>query len=260
MARGVGVRGRRRRRWCRRDARRRAAPQVGVGDEDRERADGARRLRGRGHRARRRARPARGDAAAPALARLGDLPGLRRRRRSPRGPSYLLQPGHRARRRASRAGDRPVVRAGAQRPRTRAARHGGHPAPGFPGARDGRPDRRPRGAGPGVARAATPAAAGRRVGLDARLPRSRRGPAGVRPSDPERLGPRVRDPRPQVPALDRARKLPGDLRALRSVRSFLWVDPSAGLACVSLSDRAFGEWAIEAWPPLSSKVLAAYGH
>ncbi len=41
--------------------------------------------------------------------------------------------------------------------------------------------------------------------------------------------------------------------------SFLWVDRAAGLACASLSNRAFGPWAVEAWPPLSSKVLAEYG-
>ncbi|WP_040157110.1 serine hydrolase domain-containing protein [Mobilicoccus massiliensis] len=40
--------------------------------------------------------------------------------------------------------------------------------------------------------------------------------------------------------------------------SFLWVDPDAGVACVSLSDTKFGEWAVTAWPPLSSAVLAEY--
>ncbi|MDQ2845073.1 MAG: beta-lactamase family protein [Actinomycetota bacterium] len=40
--------------------------------------------------------------------------------------------------------------------------------------------------------------------------------------------------------------------------SFLWVDPVMNLACVSLCDRAFGEWATTAWPQLSSAVLAAY--
>lgn len=41
--------------------------------------------------------------------------------------------------------------------------------------------------------------------------------------------------------------------------SFLWVDPDARLACVSLSDTAFGVWASQAWPELCSQVLAAYG-
>ena len=37
--------------------------------------------------------------------------------------------------------------------------------------------------------------------------------------------------------------------------TFLWVDPDAGLACACLTDRDFGEWAIEAWPRLSDAVL-----
>ena len=41
--------------------------------------------------------------------------------------------------------------------------------------------------------------------------------------------------------------------------SFLWVDPEAQLACVSLCDTAFGAWAADAWPPLSTAVLAAHG-
>ena len=40
--------------------------------------------------------------------------------------------------------------------------------------------------------------------------------------------------------------------------SFLWVDPAAGLACVSLADRPFGPWAAAAWPALSSDVLTAF--
>lgn len=40
--------------------------------------------------------------------------------------------------------------------------------------------------------------------------------------------------------------------------SFCWVDPDAGVACVSLSDTPFGEWAAKAWPLLSSSVLAEY--
>jgi len=41
--------------------------------------------------------------------------------------------------------------------------------------------------------------------------------------------------------------------------SFLWVDPDAGLACVALADRDFGDWARQAWPRLSDDLLAAYG-
>jgi CubicO group peptidase (beta-lactamase class C family) len=41
--------------------------------------------------------------------------------------------------------------------------------------------------------------------------------------------------------------------------SFVWVDPEAGLACASLADRQFGQWAKDAWPPLSDAVLAELG-
>ena len=41
--------------------------------------------------------------------------------------------------------------------------------------------------------------------------------------------------------------------------SFLWVDPEAGLATVVLTDRDFGRWALEAWPPFSDAVLERYG-
>ncbi|MBT2398812.1 serine hydrolase [Streptomyces sp. ISL-100] len=41
--------------------------------------------------------------------------------------------------------------------------------------------------------------------------------------------------------------------------TFLWVDPDAGLACVALTDRAFGPWAVEVWPPFTDAVLAEFG-
>ncbi|WP_060915720.1 serine hydrolase domain-containing protein [Microbacterium oleivorans] len=39
--------------------------------------------------------------------------------------------------------------------------------------------------------------------------------------------------------------------------TFLWVDPRAGAALVALTDRPFGPWAAEAWPPFSDGVLDA---
>jgi CubicO group peptidase (beta-lactamase class C family) len=39
--------------------------------------------------------------------------------------------------------------------------------------------------------------------------------------------------------------------------TFLWVDPEPGLALACLTDRAFGPWALDAWPPFSDAVLAA---
>lgn len=38
--------------------------------------------------------------------------------------------------------------------------------------------------------------------------------------------------------------------------TFLWVDPTAGLACIALTDRDFGPWAAEVWPALTDAVLA----
>ena len=39
--------------------------------------------------------------------------------------------------------------------------------------------------------------------------------------------------------------------------TFLWVDPRARLATIALTDRDFGPWAAEVWPPFSDGVLAA---
>lgn len=40
--------------------------------------------------------------------------------------------------------------------------------------------------------------------------------------------------------------------------TFLWVDPEAQLACVSVSDTPFGPWAADRWPRLSAAVLEDY--
>lgn len=40
--------------------------------------------------------------------------------------------------------------------------------------------------------------------------------------------------------------------------TFLWVDRNAGIACVALTDRNFGEWAAEAWPTFSDAVLTEH--
>lgn len=41
--------------------------------------------------------------------------------------------------------------------------------------------------------------------------------------------------------------------------TFVWVDPAVGVACVVLTDRAFGDWAVEVWPGFSDRVRATYG-
>lgn len=41
--------------------------------------------------------------------------------------------------------------------------------------------------------------------------------------------------------------------------TFLWVDPAAKLACVALTDKDFGPWAVAAWTPFTDAVLAEFG-
>jgi CubicO group peptidase (beta-lactamase class C family) len=41
--------------------------------------------------------------------------------------------------------------------------------------------------------------------------------------------------------------------------TFLWVDPEARVACACLTDREFGDWALEVWPALADAVLAERG-
>ncbi len=38
--------------------------------------------------------------------------------------------------------------------------------------------------------------------------------------------------------------------------TFFWVDPTIDGFCVALTDRDFGPWAIEAWPPFADRVAA----
>jgi CubicO group peptidase (beta-lactamase class C family) len=40
--------------------------------------------------------------------------------------------------------------------------------------------------------------------------------------------------------------------------TFLWTDPEADLTCVVVTDREFDAWAVDAWPPFSDAVRAAY--
>lgn len=40
--------------------------------------------------------------------------------------------------------------------------------------------------------------------------------------------------------------------------TMLWIDPVAQLSCIALSDRTFGDWALDLWPAFSDGVRAAY--
>jgi CubicO group peptidase (beta-lactamase class C family) len=52
-----------------------------------------------------------------------------------------------------------------------------------------------------------------------------------------------------------ARNAPSTFGHFGRSGTFLWVDPEAGVALGVLTDRRFGDWAIEAWPRLSDAVL-----
>jgi CubicO group peptidase (beta-lactamase class C family) len=54
-----------------------------------------------------------------------------------------------------------------------------------------------------------------------------------------------------------ARSSPRTFGHFGQAGTFLWVDPDAGAACVVLTDRDFGPWAVEAWPRFTDGVLAA---
>ena len=56
-----------------------------------------------------------------------------------------------------------------------------------------------------------------------------------------------------------SRNSPGTFGHFGQSGSFLWVDPEARVACASLADRDFGDWAKQAWPRLSDEVLVSYG-
>jgi CubicO group peptidase (beta-lactamase class C family) len=68
------------------------------------------------------------------------------------------------------------------------------------------------------------------------------------------LGFEIRDEK--SPHWTGARNSPGTVGHFGGSGTFLWVDPEAGAACVCLTDRNFGQWAKEAWPPFSDTVLA----
>ena len=88
-------------------------------------------------------------------------------------------------------------------------------------------------------------------GLDGVLP----GYGTMRPND-WGLGPEVRGAK--VPHWTAPEGSPRTFGHFGRAGGFCWVDPDAGLACASLSDRPFGPWAQAAWPALGSAVLAAH--
>ena len=71
------------------------------------------------------------------------------------------------------------------------------------------------------------------------------------------LGPELRDGK--SPHWTGSRNSPRTFGHFGGAGGFFWVDPDAGIASASLSDRAFGRWAAEEWPRLSDRLLAEHG-
>ncbi|MEP6638149.1 MAG: serine hydrolase domain-containing protein [Chloroflexota bacterium] len=69
------------------------------------------------------------------------------------------------------------------------------------------------------------------------------------------LGPELHDGK--TPHWMAERNSPASFGHIGGAGTFLWVDPVADLATVVLTDRAFGPWALEAWPAFSDAVLAS---
>ena len=69
------------------------------------------------------------------------------------------------------------------------------------------------------------------------------------------LGPELHDGK--MPHWMGDRNSPATFGHFGGAGTFMWIDPVAELGLVVLTDREFGPWALEAWPPFSESVLAA---
>lgn len=61
----------------------------------------------------------------------------------------------------------------------------------------------------------------------------------------------------KVPHWTGTRNSPGTFGHFGGSGTFLWVDPVLDLALACLTDRAYGPWALKAWPPFSDAVIVA---
>ena len=96
-------------------------------------------------------------------------------------------------------------------------------------------------------------------GHDRAVPRPHRHHARHRPLLAVPVGARLRDPRQQATALDRHNELADHVWTFRRGRYLLVGGSAVGVACLSLTDRPFDDWADEAlrvWPQFSDAVLA----
>ena len=71
------------------------------------------------------------------------------------------------------------------------------------------------------------------------------------------LGPELHDGK--TPHWMGDRNSPATFGHFGGAGTFLWIDPVVQLGLVVLTDREFGPWALEAWPPFSDSMLAVAG-
>jgi CubicO group peptidase (beta-lactamase class C family) len=71
------------------------------------------------------------------------------------------------------------------------------------------------------------------------------------------LGPELHDGK--TPHWMGATNSPAAFGHIGGAGTFVWVDPMADVALVTLTDRDFGPWALDVWPAFSDSVLAAVG-
>lgn len=71
------------------------------------------------------------------------------------------------------------------------------------------------------------------------------------------LGFEIRDGK--APHWTGARNSPATFGHFGQSGTFLWVDPTADLALVVLTDRDFGDWTYPLWPTISDEVLREFG-
>lgn len=70
------------------------------------------------------------------------------------------------------------------------------------------------------------------------------------------LGFEIRDAK--SPHWTGARNSPRTFGHFGQAGGFIWADPEADLALVVLTDRGFGDWALDIWPALSDAVISQY--
>lgn len=71
------------------------------------------------------------------------------------------------------------------------------------------------------------------------------------------LGPELRGHK--SPHWTGATASPGTYGHFGGSGTFLWIDPDLSLGCVVLTDRAFADWAVAAWPGFSDRVRGWFG-